>query len=237
MCLLTMRDRLYLAPITTNPKRILDIGTGIGLWATDMGDKFPDAKVIGIDLSRPPSEAQPNNVEFVIDDAMSMWTYNDNFDFIHIRGLYASSADWPVLYGQIFDHLHPGGYLEQMEWSMRVQCDDGSLHDDSPVAQWSRDALKISQEADKTAQIAEEMRELIGRAGFVDIVEKKYKWPIGSWSRDPLTKKIGHWNLRNWEEGMEGWAMALYTRTWGVSGLYPCDVQQLTLSVVTGASS
>ena len=29
--------RLFLAPIKRNPSRILDIGTGTGLWAIDMG--------------------------------------------------------------------------------------------------------------------------------------------------------------------------------------------------------
>lgn len=30
--------RLHLAPIKRNPERILDIGTGTGLWAIDMGE-------------------------------------------------------------------------------------------------------------------------------------------------------------------------------------------------------
>ena len=31
-----MRGNLYLAPIT-NPKRVLDLGTGTGIWAMDIG--------------------------------------------------------------------------------------------------------------------------------------------------------------------------------------------------------
>lgn len=47
---LIMRDKLYLAPIS-KPSRILDIGTGTGIWAIEMGDEFPDADIIGTDLS------------------------------------------------------------------------------------------------------------------------------------------------------------------------------------------
>lgn len=61
------------------------------------------------------------------------------------------------------------------------------------------------------------MASLIQEAGFVDVVEKKFKWPVGPWSSDPKLKELGRWNLLNWEEGMEGWAMALYTRQLGWS--------------------
>lgn len=61
------------------------------------------------------------------------------------------------------------------------------------------------------------MADLIRSAGFVDVVERVYKWPIGPWSADPKLKELGRWNLLNWEEGMEGWLLAVYTRVLGVS--------------------
>ena len=33
----TLRGKLNLAPIPPNPQRILDIGTGTGIWAMQMG--------------------------------------------------------------------------------------------------------------------------------------------------------------------------------------------------------
>ncbi|EPQ64713.1 hypothetical protein BGT96224_A20736 [Blumeria graminis f. sp. tritici 96224] len=34
-----------------NPQRIVDMGTGTGIWAIDVGDQYPEAHVVGIDLS------------------------------------------------------------------------------------------------------------------------------------------------------------------------------------------
>lgn len=46
---------LHLAPLTC-PQKILDLGTGTGLWAMDAAEMYPSAEVIGTDLS----PTQPN---------------------------------------------------------------------------------------------------------------------------------------------------------------------------------
>jgi len=48
---LSLRGNLYAAPLTRDPHNILDCGTGTGIWALDMGEMFPSAQVVGVDLS------------------------------------------------------------------------------------------------------------------------------------------------------------------------------------------
>ena len=182
----------------------------------DMADKFPDAQITAIDLSDP-QHPWPHNVDFRVDDAQSEWTEPvDHFDLIHIRGLFGSIKDWPELYAQCYRHLKPGGWLEQMEWSVHMESVDGTV---GPAFQrWTEDAIRCGQLTEKTTEIAETMAGLISDAGFVNSVEKNYKWPIGTWSKGPSTKNIGYWNLLNWEQGMEGWAIKLFTQVLGVGG-------------------
>jgi len=42
-------EELHKAPVE-DPEAILDVGTGTGAWAIDMADRWPRAKVTGIDL-------------------------------------------------------------------------------------------------------------------------------------------------------------------------------------------
>ncbi|KKY22191.1 putative methyltransferase type 11 [Diplodia seriata] len=51
MQMLAKGRKLFLAPLSAPPKRILDVGTGTGIWAIEAGDAYPDAEIIGNDLS------------------------------------------------------------------------------------------------------------------------------------------------------------------------------------------
>jgi trans-aconitate methyltransferase len=162
--------------------------------SSDIADKFPSASVTGTDLSPIQSGQQPSNCTFEIDDCCSPWVYPpSSFDFIHIRGLFGSIADWPALYRQCYEHIQPGGYIEQVEWSIHNRSADGTLAPNATLAQWSRNALDVARGTGKTFEIAENMAGLITEAGFVDVVEKRFKWPIGPWSGDPKLKELGEY--------------------------------------------
>jgi len=176
---------------------------------------------------------RPSNVRFEVDDVCSPWVYpEDHFDFIHIRGLLGSIADWPALYQQAYRHMVPGAYIEQVEWSVHCRSLDGSLSTNPVFVRWSEETLRCGTLTGKTYEIAENMAGLIREAGFVDVVEKRFKMPIGAWPSDQRMKDIGRWNLLNWEEGMEGWTLASYTRVLGVSRLLPaCRKSQCLLTI------
>lgn len=73
---LAWSDKLHEAPLDT-PQHILDIGTGTGIWAIDIAEKFPMAEVVGTDLSPIQPSWVPPNCSFQVDDAMLEWTFRD----------------------------------------------------------------------------------------------------------------------------------------------------------------
>lgn len=75
-----------------NPQKIIDMGTGTGIWAIEAGDTYPSAEVFGCDLSPIQPDWVPPNVKFLVDDIEDSWTWPDNhFDLIFSRLLVSGS--------------------------------------------------------------------------------------------------------------------------------------------------
>lgn len=221
---LTLNGRLYIAPIGESPRMVLDIGTGTGIWAMDFADQHPSAQVIGFDLSPVFQERVVPNVRFEVKDACDPdWGYEKNsFDFIHARGMYGCGADWPAFYQRVLTYLAPGGWYQQIEMSVTPTSDDGSVTAGSIFDQWGKNFLEAGDRCGKDFRVHKQVKGYLEGAGFEDVVELIYKWPIGSWSEYPRIKEIGRWNLVQWREGIEGWSLALLTRALNWS--YP-DIQ------------
>ncbi|KAH8145923.1 uncharacterized protein LAJ45_10065 [Morchella importuna] len=210
--------KLTLAPLDQYPpRRVLDVGCGTGIWALDMAELYPEAEIVGIDLS----PIQPNlvlpNCRFEIDDAELEWTYPPNhFDFIHSRMLSSSIRDWVHYMGQIYKHLTPGGHVEIIEHALELGCDDNSYPADCPLSiymiTWKK-ALDIMG----LANMPVKAKEYLEGAGFIDITEEIRHMPVGPWPKDPHLKEIGHWALVNTETSFEAYGLALFTRVLGMS--------------------
>ncbi|KAK1676403.1 S-adenosyl-L-methionine-dependent methyltransferase, partial [Colletotrichum godetiae] len=157
-------DRLFLAPLNRSPQKVLDVGTGTGIWAIDFADEFPSAEVIGVDISPIQPPWVPTNCKFYFDDVEQPWTFAQEFDFIHIRHLEASIENWPVLYKQAFDHLIPGGFIEIKEFDIttRSQVFGDEIPEDHIFHQWAKVMFEATDRLGKT--LAQTQNHSIGMA-------------------------------------------------------------------------
>ncbi|KAF8244986.1 S-adenosyl-L-methionine-dependent methyltransferase [Wilcoxina mikolae CBS 423.85] len=207
--------KLHLAPIE-NPKNILDVGTGTGIWAIEMADKYPAADVIGTDLSPIQPQWVPVNCRFEVDDAELDWTFPPNsFDFIHVRNLQQSIGDWPRLMTEIYRATKPGGWVELAECSMELFSDDNTL-----PPNFKRFTELINEALTKLGRPQEDgagLRERLKDAGFVDLRGVALKQPAGPWPKDEKMKAIGRLGLLNAESGISAYGMAVLTRNVGMN--------------------
>jgi hypothetical protein len=89
------------------------------------------------------------------------------------------------------------------------------------LAEWSRLFLDAGDKMGKTFRIADHAKDYLIAAGFVNVVEKKYKMPVGNWSTDPKFKTIGSYNLLFCVQGLEGFALFILSKILGVSSVTP----------------
>ncbi|KAF3055821.1 hypothetical protein GL218_07005 [Daldinia childiae] len=217
---LCLGGNLFLAPLKDDVERVLDIGTGTGLWPIDMGDEYPNCEVIGTDLSPIQPTWCPPNVKFEIDDLEQEWTYAPNsFDYIHIRYMVGSVSDWPKLFRQAFRALKPGGWIESFEVEADYRSDDGTLKPDSAMIMWRDLFTEGGKKLGYSFTLLSDdvQRKGIEDAGFVDLTVKDIKVPMGPWPADPKLKEIGQWAQYTLEQDLEGFVMFMWNTVLGRS--------------------
>lgn len=60
-------------------------------------------------------------------------------------------------------------------------------------------------------------KEYFQQVGLVDIVEVKYNWPVGRWTRGKKEKLLGTWYKENFLSGLQGFTIAVLTRGLGMT--------------------
>jgi cyclopropane fatty-acyl-phospholipid synthase-like methyltransferase len=96
--------------LPTSPARILDIGTGTGAAALELADRYPDAEIVGIDVSAE-MVAQAGaraadlsgRVRFLVAD-IATFEDQEGFDLIAMLNM-------PPFFDRVAALLRPGGFV------------------------------------------------------------------------------------------------------------------------------
>jgi cyclopropane fatty-acyl-phospholipid synthase-like methyltransferase len=107
----------YLEPLVAavdrleaSPGRILDIGTGTGAAALELADRYPDAAVVGIDVSaemvtqaKAKTAARSGPIRLLVADIAS-FEDDEGFDLITMLNM-------PPFFDRVIALLRPGGFV------------------------------------------------------------------------------------------------------------------------------
>ncbi|GAB1316200.1 hypothetical protein MFIFM68171_06410 [Madurella fahalii] len=223
-CLL--KGKPGLAPVH-NPRRVLDVGTGTGIWAIEFAEQNPNSEVLGTDLSPIQPDYLPPNCRFEIDDVEDEWVFHHKFDYIHARYLLLFVKDWEHVFKSFYDNLNPGGWAESQEIIIYFQSIDGSI-EGTALQRWNKLLLEGIHKMGRSATEALHCKKWMTEAGFINIDVKKFAVPMNTWAKGREQKALGAMQMANNLEGVDGLTMTVFTRSLGWT---PADVEELLVDV------
>jgi hypothetical protein len=123
-------------------------------------------------------------VKFEVNDVECPWTYKAPFDFIFVRYMAASIANWPKLISNMYEYTAPSGWVEFQDHGSSYRSDDGSLKPDNIVLEWAKIILDASENAGRTGTPGSHLEGWVRDVGFENVHHTIYKMPVGPWPRD-----------------------------------------------------
>ncbi|KAH8671482.1 S-adenosyl-L-methionine-dependent methyltransferase [Xylariales sp. PMI_506] len=239
---------MALAPLTTSPKFVLDIGTGTGGWYTILhpcvSEQNPDSLVIGTDLSAIEPHPRFPNCAFVKADAEDSWVLPDanpdrstcapdqicehfiKFDYVHLRMVVSCFNDTQKVISYAYANMNPNGLIEFQDSSFDFQQANPEYKTDA-FYRLGRDCAKGAAAIGQDVTKASKYKSWLEEAGFVDVVEKKYIFPFSPWPKEPRLKEVGLYNLKNAYDGLRGAGWKLLRS----AGYTPEDIETLIRNV------
>lgn len=227
--LLILGGLLYRAPIKLDAPKVLDLGTGTGIWAMTFADQNPSAEVIGNDLSPIQPTWVPQNCRFYVEDVESDWVESSQitnpFDYIHGRSMCGSISDFDALYRKCYENLAPGGWIESQEYEAWIwQIDDMQECKGIPnITKWLGYIDEASTKIGKRINQAAIQKQKLIDAGFINVQDDVYPVPVGTWPKDKKMKELGLFQREHMIMCVEAFTLALFTRVLGWSR-EECDI-------------
>jgi ubiquinone/menaquinone biosynthesis C-methylase UbiE len=169
----------YIAPISSPLPMILDVGTGTGIWASEMARLFPTAMVIGLDLAassfkQPPQE----NCVLRTGNVLTGLPFPDAlFSYTHQRLLVAGipAEKWSGVVQELVRVTRPGGWVELVEI-------DNQMQNMGPETARMQDFMNsVSSSLGFDWEVIRHLGEMLTQAGLHHVEQQRIPIPVGEW--------------------------------------------------------
>ena len=153
----------------------------------------------------------PPNCRFEVDDVEDEWTYSQKFDLIHGRALVTCFKDPGTVIASAFNSLVPGGYLELQDVILPMRAIDDTLKGTS-LDHWQTITIDSAAKLGTSWKHSGDYVRFFEEAGFVDVVENHFQWPMNTWPKGERMKMLGRYWQEDMLRGLESLSMAVLTR-------------------------
>ena len=88
-------------------------------------------------------------------------------------------------------NLNPGGWIEIKDIKFPVEDNDNSFPEDCAIRKWTDLILEGTTKLGAPCDCAKDYKDQLIAAGFTNVVETRFKWPMNRWPQDPKLKELG----------------------------------------------
>lgn len=125
--------------------------------------------------------------------------------------LFTCFSDLAGMIGEIYHALHPGAYVEFQDAPIEFHYKEDSAKG-TAMESWTKRVQDATLEAGKLWDYPTRYKQSLQDAGFIEVTETRYEWPVNDWSEDQNEKERGRLCLQNLLLGLESISMALLTQ-------------------------
>ncbi|KAF9883356.1 hypothetical protein FE257_003572 [Aspergillus nanangensis] len=179
------------------PKNVLsvaDIGTGTGIWLTDVSQVLDKTNTScyyhGFDISADQFPKSPGNIEFSVQDITLPFPKEhwNRYDMVHVRLLVVAleESDYKTAISNISSILKPGGFVQWEEID-----EETYISSPNPVIQEIYRCFSVSMKAEgKCFAASAKVYEECMAAGFLDAVRVEYNSDSNGDNRRETEKRL-----------------------------------------------
>ena len=106
--------------------------------------------------------------------------------------------------------------MEFKEFALPVRGHDNTLHG-TALVRWQDEIMKASRINNTAFDKPYRYRRWMEEAGFVNVKELIYSFPLNTWPNDPKLRELGLWEMVDLLPGIEGFSAILFTEFLGWS--------------------